>query len=319
MGRLAAVLALGVVGVGGYVHPGHRRRNVARRVPLRASPAPADLSPDEAAAFAVAREAATLLRDGSRDDDLVAASARVLELVSPSNNANALTPRSFARSVDDHRQHYGPLLTFDAIAASSAAVSRDGMRATVRTGLSGAAGYLIATAVWSLSLDDDRGWLVDAVLVQPEDAPPAPAPPKLAEDPQPSAVPGDGASFGALTSPRWVAKTVLNALRHVDDPTKNHGCGVALKFVSRANPSHALTPELFRTYLFDDDYPYRVLTRWLSMDPEDVDFDDDDRKASHDVLLTDVDDSEWTVTLELSRSDRSGAWLIDKLWCEEAY
>ena len=51
--------------------------------------------------------------------------------------------------------------------------------------------------------------------------------------------------------------------------------------------------------------------------PEDVDFDDDDRKASHDVLLTDVDDSEWTVTLELSRSDRSGAWLIDKLWCEE--
>ena len=50
-----------------------------------------------------------------------------------------------------------------------------------------------------------------------------------------------------------------------------------------------------------------------------VDFDDDDRKASHDVLLTDVDDSEWTVTLELSRSDRSGAWLIDKLWCEEAY
>ena len=89
--------------------------------------------------------------------------------------------------------------------------------------------------------------------------------------------------------------------------------------MSKDNPSHKLTPELFRTYLEDDDYPYRVLTRWQDMRPDDVVFDDDKRKASHDVSLVDADDSEWRVTLELSRSDASGAWLIDKLWCEEEY
>ena len=106
-------------------------------------------------------EAATLLRDGSRSSDLVAASERVLELVSPKNNADGLTAKAFARSVDKHRQHYGPLLTFGVLDASSAAVSKDGSRATVRTGLRTDGGTSLGTAVWSLSLDADRGWLLD--------------------------------------------------------------------------------------------------------------------------------------------------------------
>ena len=110
---------------------------------------------------------------------------------------------------------------------------------------------------------------------------------------------------------------MLGALRRVDEPTKNHGCAVALNFVSKNNPSHKLTPELFRTYLDDEAYPYGVLTRWRDMRPNGVDFDDAKRKASHDVVLEDVDGAERTVTLELSRDDRSGAWLIDRLWCEE--
>merc|ERR1711991_99614 len=77
-------------------------------------------------------------------------------------------------------------------------------------------------------------------------------------------------SFGALTSPRWVAKTVLSALRTIDEPERNHGSGVALTFVSTKNPAHKLTPELFRKYIDDESYPYGVLKRWLEMNPEDV-------------------------------------------------
>ena len=61
-----------------------------------------------------------------------------------------------------------------------------------------------------------------------------------------------------------------------------------------------------------------MLKRWLEMNPEDVTFDDDKGKASHDVTLIDVDGSERLVTIELSKADDVGPWLIDRFWCEEA-
>ena len=150
----------------------------------------------------------------------------------------------------------------------------------------------LGTAVWTLSRHDDR-WLIDAVLVQPAgeaatvERAPSPPPKKkkkpVEEKPQkekpkerepvaqqnPLAAAG-ATSFGALTSPRWVAKTVLSALRTIDEPEQNHGSGVALTFVSTKNPAHKLTPELFRKYIDDESYPYGVLKRWLEMNPEDV-------------------------------------------------
>ena len=59
--------------------------------------------------------------------------------------------------------------------------------------------------------------------------------------------------------------------------------------------------------------------KWWGWGYEDVTFDDDKRKASHDVTLIDVDGSERLVTIELSKADDVGPWLIDRFWCEEAY
>mmetsp|Transcript_19663 Transcript_19663/g.58490 ORF Transcript_19663/g.58490 Transcript_19663/m.58490 type:complete len:338 (-) Transcript_19663:365-1378(-) len=315
--------------------PGPPRRAKARRrpSPCASSAAAAEASegtkPGDAAAAVVAA-AAELLRDGNRGGDLVGASKRVLELVSPKNNAINLSPSAFAQSIETHKAHYGPLLTFGDLDVRSADVAKDGARCTVRTGLRSPGGALLGTAVWTCSLDGGRGWLIDAVLVQPEaEAPPAEVPakreaPERAPEREPVARPNPlaaegAASFGALTSPRWVAKTVLSALRAIDEPERNHGCGVALTFVSKDNPAHKLTPELFRTYIDDDDYPYGVLKRWLEMTPEDVIFDEEKRKASHDVTLIDVDGSERLVTIELSKVGDTSPWLIDRFWCEEAY
>ena len=62
-----------------------------------------------------------------------------------------------------------------------------------------------------------------------------------------------------------------------------------------------------------------MLKRWLEMTPEDVIFDEEKRKASHDVTLIDVDGSERLVTIELSKVGDTSPWLIDRFWCEEAY
>ena len=300
-------------------------------------------STDDDGAEAVVREAARLLRDGHRDDKLIKASKQILTLVSPKNNAVNLNANAFARSVETHRAHYGPLLTYQSLELKSRDTSKDGQRCVVRTLLEGAASQL-GTAVWTLSRHEGR-WLIDAVLVQPageaatvERAPsPPPKKKKKVEEAAPEAPPPEkpkerepvaqqnplaaagATSFGALTSPRWVAKTVLSALRTIDEPEPNHGSGVALTFVSTQNPAHKLTPELFRKYIDDESYPYGVLKRWLEMNPEDVTFDDDKRKASHDVTLIDVDGSERLVTIELSKADDVGPWLIDRFWCEEAY
>ena len=320
------------------VRPSRGRRRRCLPTLLHAAAA----SSDDDGAEAVVREAARLLRDGHRDDKLIKASKQILTLVSPKNNAVNLNANAFARSVETHRAHYGPLLTWQALELKSQDTSKDGQRCVVRTLLEGAASQL-GTAVWTLSRHDDR-WLIDAVLVQPageaatverapspppkkkkkpvEEAPePPPEKPKEREpvaQQNPLAAAG-ATSFGALTSPRWVAKTVLSALRTIDEPEPNHGSGVALTFVSTQNPAHKLTPELFRKYIDDESYPYGVLKRWLEMNPEDVTFDDDKRKASHDVTLIDVDGSERLVTIELSKADDVGPWLIDRFWCEEAY
>ena len=258
-------------------------------------------STDDDGAEAVVREAARLLRDGHRDDKLIKASKQILTLVSPKNNAVNLNANAFARSVETHRAHYGPLLTWQALELKSQDTSKDGQRCVVRTLLEGATSPL-GTAVWTLSRHDDAvlRWLIDAVLVLKEKPQPAgeaatveraPSPPpkkkkkwKRRRRPQekpkerepvaqqnPLAAAG-ATSFGALTSPRWVAKTVLSALRTIDEPEQNHGSGVALTFVSTKNPAHKLTPELFRKYIDDESYPYGVLKRWLEMNPEDVTF-----------------------------------------------
>ena len=122
-------------------------------------------SSDDDGAEAVVREAARLLRDGHRDDKLIKASKQILTLVSPKNNAVNLNANAFARSVETHRAHYGPLLTWQALELKSQDTSKDGQRCVVRTLLEGAASQL-GTAVWTLSRHDDR-WLIDAVLVQP--------------------------------------------------------------------------------------------------------------------------------------------------------
>merc|ERR1712091_687665 len=145
-----------------------------------------------------------------------------------------------------------------------------------------------------------------------EEAPPPPEKPKEREpvaQQNPLAAAG-ATSFGALTSPRWVAKTVLSALRTIDEPEPNHGSGVALTFVSTQNPAHKLTPELFRKYIDDESYPYGVLKRWLEMNPEDVTFDDDKRKASHDVTLIDVDGHVLRIHLQPPLQDTVGVGLV---------
>ena len=95
----------------------------------------------------------------------------------------------------------------------SADVARDGVRATVRTGLRNAKASPLGTAVWTLSLDDRRGWLIDAVLVQPEteaamlseEAAPPPPPPKKkkkqkAPEREPVARPNPLAAEGAAAA-----------------------------------------------------------------------------------------------------------------------
>ena len=123
-------------------------------------------STDDDGAEAVVREAARLLRDGHRDDKLIKASKQILTLVSPKNNAVNLNANAFARSVETHRAHYGPLLTWQALELKSQDTSKDGQRCVVRTLLEGATSQL-GTAVWTLSRHDDR-WLIDAVLVRVE-------------------------------------------------------------------------------------------------------------------------------------------------------
>jgi len=127
---------------------------------------------------------------------------------------------------------------------------------------------------------------------------------------------------------------VLNALRNVDEPDPNHGCDVALGYVSDDNPSSSLTREIFRSYLDDASYPYGILTRWsdVKLDPNDLvvsDDDDDDesiddddakpkRRASLDVTLIDDKDhdfQEWVISFELSKAPAAG-WKIDRVWCE---
>ena len=124
-------------------------------------------------------------------------------------------------------------------------------------------------------------------------------------------------SMARITSPRWVCAQVLNALRKVDEPHKNAGCECAISFCSEENPSASLTPEIFRSYLDDENYPYGVLTRWIEMRPDaEVIFDDDRQHASYDTTLIDKDGSERVVTMRLSKSNE-GAWLVDSVWCPE--
>jgi hypothetical protein len=320
------------------LHAYKARRRRARALPTLYAAAKAE----GGGAEVVVKEAARLLRDGHRDDALVRASKQILELVSPQNNAATLNANAFARSVETHRAHYGPLLTWHAFDVTSCDTSKDGLRCVVRCVLAGDAARQLGTAVWTLSRHDER-WLIDAVLVQPASEAAAlepvvaakPPPPTMKEKLQaavdappperepvakPNPLAGAGAtSFGALTSPRWVAKTVLSALRTIDDPAPNHGSTVALTFVSQKNPASKLTPELFRKYIDDETYPYGVLTRWVDMEPDQVTFDEEKRKAVSDVTLIDEDGSERLVTIELSKSDDVAPWRIDKFWCEEAY
>ena len=115
--------------------------------------------------------------------------------------------------------------------------------------------------IWTLSRHDDR-WLIDASPraagrrgrdggkgaestaeeeeKSVEEKPPPPEKNRRKGNQWPSRIPlaaAGATSFGALTSPRWVAKTVLSALRTIDEPEQNHGSGVALTFVSTKNPA----------------------------------------------------------------------------------
>ena len=146
-----------------YAHRGRRRTCGLLRSPTLLHAA---ASTDDDGAEAVVREAARLLRDGHRDDKLIKASKQILTLVSPKNNAVNLNANAFARSVETHRAHYGPLLTWQSLELKSQDTSKDGQRCVVRTLLEGATSQL-GTAVWTLSRHDDR-WLIDAVRVRVE-------------------------------------------------------------------------------------------------------------------------------------------------------
>ena len=151
--------------------------------------------------------------------------------------------------METHRAHYGPLLTWQALELKSQDTSKDGQRCVVRTLLAGATSPL-GTAVWTLSRHDDR-WLIDAVLVQPAgEAATVEARrvhrrrrrrnlwksrrPHQKNRRNENQWPSRSISrrrrdvlWRAHKSPRWVAKTVLSALRTIDEPEQNHGSGVA--------------------------------------------------------------------------------------------
>mmetsp|Transcript_11865 Transcript_11865/g.17769 ORF Transcript_11865/g.17769 Transcript_11865/m.17769 type:complete len:334 (+) Transcript_11865:24-1025(+) len=288
----------------------------------RSSSIPTEMNKVEvgrAAVEAVVREAAEALRDGARSRDLVAGAAVFKELVSTENAAGELTPSELAAALEAHLEVYGPLLAFDNFAEFHIEIESPSS-AVATTTLVGPAGF--SKFEWALSRRNDNElstneWFIDAVEmitpVQDED-----------EDFTPS--------------PMWVASRVLKALRSVDEPDSNHGVDVALDFVSPDNPSSSLTREIFRSYLDDKTYPYGILTRWQDMriDPDiffdDVDDDDDEqfndedatneksitKRATLDVTLIDDDqhdNTEWTVTLEMSKY-KSRGWLIDRVWCE---
>jgi len=239
----------------------------------------------------VATRASEALRDGYRDNRMKASSRVVLAMVSPKNNAAALTAAQFAASVLRHEAHYAPLLRFDALKTASVLVARDGSTATVRADLLDARGARTGVAVWSLSATAGAApanWLIDAVLVQ-DDRAEASVADEPADTGRREGDAADGEScalvddddddddaqlWASMKSPLWVAKTVLNALRRVDEPHANAGADVAIRYCSSGNPTSRLPPEIFRGYLDDDAYPYAVLTRWIDMRPDgDIIFD----------------------------------------------
>jgi len=277
-----------------------RRRWVVALQPLETSSAAVADETEREATELVSR-VATALRDGEREGALVEACAVLKSAVSASNNAAKLSAAELASSLEEHRDVYAPLLEFERVEATSVEV--DDYAATVVSSLAAASG-IVTDVVWALSLGE-RGWRIDGVSVKPT-----------------ADLDDDAASMAALTSPRWVASTVLDALRRVDEPDENAGCDVALSFVSHTNPSASLTREIFRSYLDDDDYPYGILTRWTEIRHDaDVLFDDDlnPTTASVDVTLVDDDKHDralWTVTLEMSKEPSRG-WLIDRVWCHD--
>ena len=192
----------------------------------------------EAAIRGVVQRAAEALRDGWRQVDLPSGAAAFQTLVSTENNASELSPTELAAAIERHRSIYGPLLAFDQVTEVSVTVeSTNSAIATTRLVGDGESSIVS----WTLSRNDRGQWLIDDVgLIQ------ADAPLDLDLD----------AAF--TPSPSWVAHTVLNALRKVDEPDPNHGCDVALSYVSDDNPSSSLTREIFRSYLDDENYPYVV-------------------------------------------------------------
>lgn len=263
------------------------------------------LTSGETEASELVRRVATALRDGERTGSLVEACRLLKRCVSNGNNAAKLSAEELAASIEQHRDVYQPLLEFDSVAATRIE-EMDRESATVVSSLASASGQ-VSDVVWSLSLGDKR-WMIDAVSVTP--------PPDEAD------ACDEFSSMAALTSPKWVAQTVLNALRRVDEPDKNAGCDVALSFVSSDNPSSSLTREIFRSYLDDDAYPYGILTRWTEMRLDaDVLFDNDQNPKTGTVDVTLIDDRahdnvKWTVTLDMSKAEDRG-WLIDRVWCHD--
>lgn len=287
---------------------GHQRRrtNLFSQVETTPSLSDAGIESDDAAVSELVRSVAFALRDGaqSSDSEALVEACEVMKMsVSSSNNAAKMSASDLACSILSHEDVYGPLLNFDEI--NSVEVDFDGYFATAVSSLSSPG--LSTDVVWSLSVGEDESWKIDGVSVQK---------PEKAEGGD------DDFSPGALSSPKWVAKTVLEALRHIDEPGKNAGADVALSFVSSHNPSSHLTRELFRSYLDDEDYPYGILTRWTEMiQDSDVLFDDEARPktATVDITLKDDDANDnrpWTVTIEMSKTSSRG-WLIDRLWCHD--
>ncbi|CAM9491293.1 unnamed protein product [Chrysoparadoxa australica] len=120
-----------------------------------------------------------------------------------------------------------------------------------------------------------------------------------------------------LQSPSYVVTTVLNALRHSDEPYRHHGGEVAIRFCSSTNPASNLSPVQMDRYMSDPALPfYHILGEWDEMDTGGaLTFDSDGVRAYQQVGIRRADEGWATVNFDLVKEDE--CWLIQRLWVDD--
>jgi len=115
--------------------------------------------------------------------------------------------------------------------------------------------------------------------------------------------------------PADVVRTIMEAVRKLDEPYRNHGAEVAIRYCSPTNRAARLSPEGFSRYL--DEPWYAILCEWDEIEFAEAEEEGDDgRSVVQDALVKRASDDSWTiVSWRLSRY--SGRWLTDSLTITE--